>query len=463
MTDNLNQLLDRCLGNNSFGIEMRVASIGCLLGSALILLAIQFWSEVKGLHSHPVEEAYYLTLNKTVKGGILENLSQNGDGFDENEIAAIKELPGVTAVGSFTRNHFPVTLNIWPSGKIGLGAAARADLFFESIPDCFLDQNPRFWNWEKNASFVPIIVPKFYLDLWNFGLAPSRTEYPSLSEKTASSMPIEIFIGEDQSVRLIGKFVAFSKRINSVLVPEGFLRWANQAYETEDRESYFFLWDNGEIKGPPVSLAELRNRPFPQIEHLQVSPVDRPADVTSMKKLFSTEPKTQSPARLIVKLEDSPTEAFSDYLKELGYETSREFPQNEWLGKATLFLVAGLAGIGALVSLLSAVTFSSSFRLTVSQNAGHCRHLLHLGFSAKEISEVFIRRLRRKFFFIIGIALVLCASTKFLLVTLANQYGLNLPLSLGISGETLGGAILYSWIFLTLNYKTIRHTIQSFA
>ena len=200
-------------------------------------------------------------------------------------------------MGSFTRNHFPVTLNIWPSGKIGLGAAARADLFFESIPDSFLDQNPRFWNWEKNASFVPIIVPKFYLDLWNFGLAPSRTEYPSLSEKTASSMPIEIFIGEDQSVRLIGKFVAFSKRINSVLVPEGFLRWANLAYETEDRESYFFLWDNGEIKGPPVSLAELKNRPLSQLELLEVSPVDRPADVTSMKKviLYGTENAEPSP------------------------------------------------------------------------------------------------------------------------------------------------------------------------
>ena len=68
MTDNLNQLLDRCLGNQSSGIEIRVASMGCLLGSALIFLAIQFWSEAKGLHSHPVEEAYYLTLNKTVKG-----------------------------------------------------------------------------------------------------------------------------------------------------------------------------------------------------------------------------------------------------------------------------------------------------------------------------------------------------------------------------------------------------------
>lgn len=463
MTDNLNQLLDRCLGNKSSGIEMRVASMGCLLGSTLILLAIQFWSEVKSLYSHPVEEGYYLTINKTVKGGILENLSQNGDGFDENEIAAIKELPGVIAVGSFTRNHFPVTLNIWPSGKIGLGAAARADLFFESIPDSFLDQNPRFWNWEKNASFVPIIVPKFYLDLWNFGLAPSRTEYPSLSEKTASSMPIEIFIGEDQSVRLIGKFIAFSKRINSVLVPESFLRWANQAYKTEDRESYFFLWENGEINGPPVSLAELKNRPFSRLELLEVSPVDRPADVTSMKKLFSKEPETQSPARLIVKLEDSPTEAFSNYLQKLGYETSREFPQNEWLGKATLLLVAGLAGIGALVSLLSAFTFSSSFRLTISQNAEHCRNLLHLGFGAKEISEVFIRRLRRKFFFILGIALVLCVSTNFLLVTQTNQYGLNLPLSFGISGETLGGAIIYCWIFLALNYKTIRHTIQSFA
>ena len=66
------------------------------------------------------------------------------------------------------------------------------------------------------------MVPKFYLDLWNFGLAPSRVEYPALSTDAAKGMPIEIFIGKNKETTLKGRFVAFSKRINSVLVPESF-------------------------------------------------------------------------------------------------------------------------------------------------------------------------------------------------------------------------------------------------
>ena len=150
--------------------------------------------------------------------------------------------------------------SIWPSGRVGLGAAARADIFFESIPDRFIDEKSAFWEWEENQSFVPIMVPKFYLDLWNFGLAPSRNEYPSLSLQSASSIPIEIFIGKDQAVRLLGRFVAFSKRINSILVPQSFLQWANSRFAESNKDHFFFVWENGQIKGPPISLDTLKGR-----------------------------------------------------------------------------------------------------------------------------------------------------------------------------------------------------------
>ena len=109
--------------------------------------------------------------------------------------------------GGFTRNKFPLTLYIWPMGKVGLGAAAKTDLFFESIPDEFLDFVPEEWEWDENSSTVPIIVPKFYLDLWNFGLAPSRFEYPTLSKEAATGMPIELFIGNG------GRRLRIEKRI----------------------------------------------------------------------------------------------------------------------------------------------------------------------------------------------------------------------------------------------------------
>ena len=258
MRSTVASLLDRCLLTRSPGKTLVVASLGCLLGSYLIILALQIYLDSQNIF--PEETGDFITLNKKVKGGLLQNFNQTDKAFKSDELHEISNLPGVLDIGGFSRNHFPVTVHIWPAGKIGLGVAARADLFFESIPERFLDLKPEEWKWEENQSFVPIIVPKFYLDLWNFGLAPSRSEYPALSMESASSMPIEILIGENQSVRMVGKFVAFSKRINSVLVPEPFLQWANDRYGLQKNEKYFFVWKEDEINGPPVSLRSLKEK-----------------------------------------------------------------------------------------------------------------------------------------------------------------------------------------------------------
>ena len=71
-------------------------------------------------------------------------------------------------------------------------------------------------------------------------------------------MPIEIFIGETQPVRMLGKFVAFSKRINSVLVPEPFLNWANSHYDSERPRNLLLSGMMEILNGPPISLSELR-------------------------------------------------------------------------------------------------------------------------------------------------------------------------------------------------------------
>ena len=273
MNHHLWPLLNRCLGKKSSGRELWVASLGCLLGSTLLLLALQAWIDSRGL-LHPEDAGTcYVTLNKKVSGGILLNLSQEDKICPEHEILEVRQLPGVMELGE-------ILPQLWPAA-IGLGAAW--DLLFA---DVFLDHVPPMWKWDDNVSFVPIIVPKFYLDLWNFGLAPSRSEYPSLSPEAASAMPIEIFIGEDQSVRLIGRFVAFSKRINSVLVPGNFLQWANAKFATSREDKYFFLWEKGEIKGPPHSLTELRKKPLNQVQTSEFSPLNDPAQRFSLEELL---------------------------------------------------------------------------------------------------------------------------------------------------------------------------------
>jgi hypothetical protein len=242
-------ILQSCLNVSGPRRELWIASLGCLIGSTLLILAIQLYQDTSSLLDEKEVAKNYFTLNKKVEGGALVNLGKNERTFSTEELNEIKTLEGVQRIGGFTRNQFPLTLYIWPSGKVGLGAAAKTDLFFESIPDEFLDFVPDDWHWDENSEIVPIMVPKFYLDLWNFGLAPSRVEYPALSTDAATGMPIELFIGKNRETTLEGRFVAFSKRINSVLVPKNFLEWANKKFGQPEANDFLFLWKDGSIDG----------------------------------------------------------------------------------------------------------------------------------------------------------------------------------------------------------------------
>jgi len=137
MNTKVSKILQLCLKSNTTAKELVLATLGCLLGSFLILFAVQFYANSQNILSGRKQVGSFLTLNKKVEGGLLLNLSTNNKSFTPDEIQKIQRLEGVEDIGSFSRNHFPVSVHVWPTGKIGLGAAARADLFFESRPDRF--------------------------------------------------------------------------------------------------------------------------------------------------------------------------------------------------------------------------------------------------------------------------------------------------------------------------------------
>ena len=459
MRSTVASLLDRCLLTRSPGKTLIIASLGCLLGSYLIILALQIYLDSQNIY--PEETGDFITINKKVKGGLLQNFNQADKAFKPDELEKISNLPGVSDIGGFSRNHFPVTVHIWPAGKIGLGSAARADLFFESISERFLDLKPEEWKWEENQSFVPIMVPKFYLDLWNFGLAPSRSEYPALSMESASSMPIEIFIGENQSVRMVGKFVAFSKRINSVLVPEQFLQWANDRYGLQKNEKFFFVWKDDEINGPPVSLRSLKEREKNGDTIMIVSEITKPEKKLKFREVKDKKTAKEDPARLIVKLDHSSGDAFFQSVKKIGYETNREQPKFDWINQAVRIVSWSVAGLGSLLSLLSLATFTSSFRLMMAQSKEIARNLIYLGFAPSEISKIFQQRFNKLFWAIFTVSLFAVFVTKVLMKKLLIDYGLELSSSL--AWQTWLGGLVYALIFVRINHTVIGQTVLSFS
>ena len=453
-----NSKLGSCLVSRGPLRELFIASFGCFIGTTLLLLAIQIYQDATIYLENNEGPKNYFTINKKIEGGALLNLAKKEESFEKQELDTIKQLSGVKRIGGFVRNKFPITLYIWPSGKIGFGAAAKTDLFFESIPDEFLDFIPKEWEWEENASIVPIMVPKFYLDLWNFGLAPSRVEYPALSTDAAKGMPIEIFIGKNKETTLNGRFVAFSKRINSILVPESFLNWANQKFAQPDSGDFYFLWKEGTIDGPPRSRSDLfKLQTLPDFKSWEISPLGNPASRSSILSLPQKQDLYNEPSRIILEISDNPSPALLEYIDRNEYELNREFPDQDLIKKALQGVFAGLIGIGILLSLLSIATFATSFKLVVSQSSEHVKNLLLLGFSPGQISQIFYRRFQKLFISIISGSFVVCLLSKYFLGQSASEFGINIESN--FSGYTVLFTILYSIVFMIVNKANISYSV----
>ena len=440
--------------------ELIIASIGCLLGTTLLFLAIQLHQDAQNYLEKSEGPKNFFTINKKVEGGALVNLGKQDESFSPEELKAIRKVDGVKRVGGFVRNQFPLTLHIWPSGKVGFGAAAKTDLFFESIPEEFLDFTPQNWDWDENSSIIPIIVPKFYLDLWNFGLAPSRVEYPSLSMEAAMGMPIQVFIGKNRQPPFDGRFVAFSKRINSVLVPKKFLDWANEKYGQPVSADFYFLWKSGSIEGAPLSkeqLLEMSGKT--DFETWEVSPLGSPADRSPISSVFKVKENSIQPSRIILEIENNPSPELLQFIKGKKYEMNREFPEQDLIKKALLGLFLGVVAIGALLSLLSIATFATSYRLVIAKSAEHAGNLLLLGFSNQQISKVFFSRFTRLFFGILILSLSAIYLIKNFLIERANEIGIEIN---GIiSSTTIFYLCIYTILFLLINKQVIEKSISS--
>ncbi|MBN1648455.1 MAG: hypothetical protein JW874_10505, partial [Spirochaetales bacterium] len=122
-------------------------------------------------------------------------------------------------------NNFPVMAAVDTSFGV-----ISSEMFFEAVPDRFLDINMDQWHWDENSPFVPVAVSREFLALYNFGYAPSRG-MPQFTEGTFSLIPIDCRIGSyPDLLRLQLKVIDFSDRFSSIMVPYSFLEWANNKY-----------------------------------------------------------------------------------------------------------------------------------------------------------------------------------------------------------------------------------------
>lgn len=202
--------------------ELAIFFIANLIGMVVILAGVQIYSDLKPLLSG--EEAIigndYIVVTHPVK-----RVGINTTSFSNDDIEELQNQEFVKSVGRFTSSQFEV------DGSIVFGGRRLSTmLFFESIPDEFIDAIPDTWGFTVGDTTIPIILPRNYLNLYNFGFS-STQKLPQITEAMVKSVSLGIELsGNGHTNEFTGRVVGFSDRINTILVPEAFMSWANGYY-----------------------------------------------------------------------------------------------------------------------------------------------------------------------------------------------------------------------------------------
>lgn len=297
-----------------------------LIGVTIILLGVQFYNDYKAVDEEDsFMKADYIILNKKV--GTLSSVTGSNGGFSAADIEEVKDEKFVEKVGAFTPSAFGVRAWFDVEGFMRFST----DMFFESVPDEFVDVESEAWRYSAGSKSIPIILPKNYLDLYNFGYAQGKG-LPKLSAGVLSAMKMKIQIqGEDGTNDVYdGSIVGFSSRLNTILVPETFMRWANKTY------------------------AEKKSSP--------------------------------APTRIILEVNNPTDERVTSFIKAHDYETDEDKLNASKTTFILRLVVSIVMGVGVVISLLSLYILMLSIFLLVQKNSSKLENLLLIGYSPAKVS-----------------------------------------------------------------------------
>ncbi len=321
------KLLHQLLWEGKSKWQLFGAMLGSFLGLLLLLLSLQLYQDVRKIVGGDREtDDRFLMINKRVN---LFNTLGASAAFTQEEISALADQTYIQKVGLFTPNQFKVSAS---SSLLGF----YTELFFESVTDEFLDFDLENWDWEKGQEQIPIVLSRDYLALYNFGFAPSQG-LPQFTPNTIKRVSFDITLkGNGLAKTFQGRIVGFSDRINSVIVPQTFMDYANATFGGREEAK---------------------------------------------------------PSRLILDCTNIYAPELEDYLKENNFELSRGRFIGGQLSQILWTLLAVIALIGFIILALSFLVFLLNFQLLIAQSARDIRFLLQQGYPLWDIRKTLHERL----------------------------------------------------------------------
>ena len=296
-----------------------------LFGMTIVLLGYQLYCDILPIFTanDSFLKADYLVVSKKI--GMANALGQQHSGFSKDEIADLQAQPFVKGVGQFTSTAYKAEATMGVSGMKIL----NSELFFESVPDPFVDVSLDNWHYTPGDSLVPVILPRSYIAMYNFGFAQNHS-LPKINEGLVGMIDLHIQVqGKGGQGYFRGKVIGFSSKLNTILVPQSFMAWSNNHFSPDSE---------------------------------------------------------MPPSRLILDVTNPADQRIGTYLEDHNYELEDNNLDAE---KTTYFLklmVTLVMGVGVVISALSFYVLLLSIYLLVQKNTTKLQNLLLIGYSPSRVA-----------------------------------------------------------------------------
>ena len=370
-----------------------------LCGMTIVLAAVQFATDIIPLFtgSDSFMKPGQMVMAKHVS--TVRTLTGKAPTFTQKEIADVRHQPFVSDVGTFTPSLFSVVATL---GSQKLGVEFSTEMFFEAVPDAFMDVDTSRWHWKEGDEEVPIVLPRNYLNLYNFGFASSQG-LPALSESLVSMVKIRFILrGSAGRKELTGRVVAFSKKLNTILVPQAFMDEMNTT----------------------------------------LSPERKP-----------------EPSRLIVTISNPADERIAEYLSNHSYETEADDAEAARTAHLLRIIITIVLVVGLIISALAFYVLLLSIFLLLQKNTEKIDTLLLIGYSPQAVARPY-------HLLTISLNTLVLILSVFIVLLLRGYYlplfGQLYPSysAASLSPALLTGVALYLLVTL-LNYVAIRRKVMS--
>lgn len=366
--------------------------IGLGIGVLLLLCSLQMFINIQQL----------LTKNSIRKNGsdfisIAKNITNENMGkdnrFNSADLAELKAQPFIEDAAPLIPNLFRV------QASAGQMVNFSSDIFIEALNNNFIDTVPPTFTWVENQPTLPVIFSSEFLEMYNV-FAPSW-DLPQLSPATATNVAISLHCEGKLGERIfIARIVAFSDRVNSILVPENFLQWANKTLEGQD--------------------------------------------------------STKS-SRVFIKTKDANN---SDLLKFLDLKNYRVNKDKTMFGRSKQILqgiITGLGVFGLLVILLALMLFSFYLQLVIARSKDNLQLLLTLGYSPAWLSQNMAKQFMPVYIFVVltGLALTQVMQWSFHHFVMYDRP----ELSSYIDWVVIAAAVLLIILSIITNYRLVKRLL----